>query len=443
MTRLIQAIPYITEFDPVYTSEGSLDPLGLYPIADRLATKLVPGVRERMSHPRFMTTMAIGNVICSDFDLDEIASDGVTEPWMVFEWYVVQAMVKTFYSGRSAISGVPGSEKATTAFLNKVPLNVSRYLKTATVFGFHGVYRTLADELKIVDRNHQLGEVGDLLVRTWEKEQKMAGFYSVYSGPGREFRKRLFDAIKEGLQRGEVSRSWNWGFFKDIGNSLSHQQAGSKELDILYNALVEDQTVFRSEVIRFLKTSTGQNAWLKNKSEKEFHEALIKDASDDLKKHLLAIQYYEKFSRLLENAFESCLYAMSQSGSASASQLATRSPVKRAAENISAAFEEASSYLEPTGESLDFYTNFSPLTETNNPKEWVHLLFHHHKHNQRRKPPAGKRPWADISSGDNYLLYSKFQRKKAPKITDEYVSFYRTNSLYSFLKDLRKLENEG
>jgi hypothetical protein len=86
-----------------------------------------------MQHPRFLTAMAIGSVICSGFDIEDIASDGVSELWMVFEWYVIQAFVKIFYSGRTAISGVPGSEKCTTAYLKGIPLNNNRYLKVARV----------------------------------------------------------------------------------------------------------------------------------------------------------------------------------------------------------------------------------------------------------------------------------------------------------------------
>ena len=42
------AFPFLTAYDPPGTSEGSLDPLGLYQIADQLAMQLVPAVRERM-----------------------------------------------------------------------------------------------------------------------------------------------------------------------------------------------------------------------------------------------------------------------------------------------------------------------------------------------------------------------------------------------------------
>lgn len=34
--------PFLTAYDPAGTSEGTLDPLGLYQIADQLAVQLVP-----------------------------------------------------------------------------------------------------------------------------------------------------------------------------------------------------------------------------------------------------------------------------------------------------------------------------------------------------------------------------------------------------------------
>jgi hypothetical protein len=42
------SLPFMTSYDPPGTNEGTLDPLGLYQIADQLAVQLVPAVRERM-----------------------------------------------------------------------------------------------------------------------------------------------------------------------------------------------------------------------------------------------------------------------------------------------------------------------------------------------------------------------------------------------------------
>lgn len=53
-------LPFLTSYDPPGTSEGTLDPLGLYQIADQLSVQLVPAVRERMQRIRFLTAMAVG-----------------------------------------------------------------------------------------------------------------------------------------------------------------------------------------------------------------------------------------------------------------------------------------------------------------------------------------------------------------------------------------------
>ncbi len=40
-------MPLLSEADPRVSAEGSIDPLGTYAIADALAVRMIPGVRER------------------------------------------------------------------------------------------------------------------------------------------------------------------------------------------------------------------------------------------------------------------------------------------------------------------------------------------------------------------------------------------------------------
>jgi hypothetical protein len=39
--------------------------------------------------------MAVSLSLCSEFADEVLASDGVSEPWLVWEWYVVEGMVRT------------------------------------------------------------------------------------------------------------------------------------------------------------------------------------------------------------------------------------------------------------------------------------------------------------------------------------------------------------
>lgn len=432
-------IPYHSQYDPVYTSDGSLDPIGLFPIADRLAMRLTPGIRERMSHPRFLTAMAVGAVICSDFDHDEISADNVSEPWQVYEWYVVQALVRTFYQNREEIRGLPGSDKALRAYLLGLPLNSARYLKTASVFGFHGVYRTLAHEIQITDNYNNLGEVGDRLVRIWEKSQKLDGFYTSYSGPGRNLRNDLLKAVKDGMTKGEVSRGWGWGCNTIISKHLAPYHGTKPELDVIYNAIIDETAPLRAEIIKFLQSEKGKSIWLKSKSEKEFHLALIPIATEELKNTLRAILSYEQFSSLINNAFTAILYELSHSTKLTLDQLSQLETVKRATRESPGLFQKTYDNLGPVDEANTFYQNFVSLSEPNSLKEWIQIFIHHHKQNQKRKSVSGKRPWIEQVSADSFMMQTRYRIDKNPIMDDEYVSFYRTNSLWSFLKDMKRV----
>ena len=433
--------PFLSEYDPATTSEGSLDPLGLYPVADRLAVHLIPGFRERMGHPRFLTAMAVGSVICSGFDDDIVASDGVSEPWQVFEWYVVQALTRRFYKEPDEIRGLPGREKATAAYKLGMPLNATRYLKTASVFGFNGVYRTLARELNLLDVHDNLGEFGHELIQVWEKEQKLEGFYSTSTGPGRQFRNILYKAVKEGLEKGEVARKWGWGFFNNIAEYLAPYRMGKKEIDTIFHALINESAPKRGEVIQFLMSEKVQKIWKAEQSEKILHEELYNHASEELKELLLAIQHYEMFSRILQNAFESILYYLSNISRGNINNLAELEQVQRASKEIDRAYELALTHLEPFDESSGFILSFGNIANSGDSRDWVSLLFEHHKTNQRRKPPAGKKPWYERIPENSFMIYSKYKLQKEPKYTDDYVNSYRTNSLMSFLSDLKMISN--
>jgi hypothetical protein len=102
----VSAFPFLTTSDPPGSSEGTLDPLGLYQIADQLATRLVPAVRERMQRVRFLTVMAIGGLLTEGLDGDPEQPEA--QPFLVWEWLVVQAIIRAL-SDDPEVWGVPGT----------------------------------------------------------------------------------------------------------------------------------------------------------------------------------------------------------------------------------------------------------------------------------------------------------------------------------------------
>lgn len=130
--------PLLSEADPASFSEGALDPLGLSSIGDALAECLVPRVRQRMSRARFLTASAVSLAVCERFDPEQVAVDGISSPRQVFEWYVVEGLVRTAEEDAD-LRGLPGQQKVKKAVRDRVPLSARRYLKAPTVTGFHGV----------------------------------------------------------------------------------------------------------------------------------------------------------------------------------------------------------------------------------------------------------------------------------------------------------------
>ena len=168
--------PFLTSYDPPGTSEGTLDPLGLYQIADQLAVKLVPAVRERMQRIRFLTAMAVGARVTEGLEDDPRQRDA--SPYLVWEWLVVEAMIRAV-GDDSKIWGVPGTLVTRHALGEHGYLDARSYLKTPRVFGFHGVYKRLAMHLGLVDVHLGPGPNAEGLVNAWARDLKPGGLQDV------------------------------------------------------------------------------------------------------------------------------------------------------------------------------------------------------------------------------------------------------------------------
>lgn len=428
-------LPKLTAYHTIENSQGTLDPLGLDSIAVRLADHLAPSLRERMKHPRYLTAMAVGAIICSEFGEDDLAADEVSAPWQVFEWYVASAFVKYFEKGSIQLRGLPGSEKTTNAKKEGVPLSATRYLKTPTVFGFNGVYRTLAKGIDLISENHA-GEFGFQLVDVWEQEQDLNGFRVKEKGTkGNEFRAKLVDAVKLGMKDGAVAKNWGWEYYNTIAERLAPKSPGKKEAALLFKTLADHPT--RGELINFLISAEGQKA-INSESEKEFHTQLLKKAKET-KANLLAIQSYEKVSRLLYNAFyESMQWMGKNQNKSSISKLALLTHVQKAYKELPDAFKKVDELLEPfPKEAADIQIKFQDIRDARSITEWLRLLFEYHSKIQNDKPPNGKASWVLEHSAGNYLLNNTQPLNQ--NLNDEYVHQYRTFTLRSFMIDLGKI----
>lgn len=428
-------LPFLTERDEAESAEGGIDPLGLYLIADVLGVKLVPGIRERQMHPRFLTALAVSLDLCCVFDEDTVAADGVSEPWLVFEWHLVEGLVRSSAAGQTI--GLPGSQKAARAIQDGVPLSGKRYLKNAAIFGFHAIYRLLARTLGI-ESGGRLGDAGYQLLETWSKEQGLDGFVGSMPGPGQALRRQWLDAILDGLKNGATARSPGWAGWTSFSRHLGIYNAGPREQQLLWNLLLKDETGHRGDTARFLVSAEGQRIWGETGSERRFHEALGCGASDQLRRLLGAIASYETFSRLCQDAFDDSLCEMTrQRGKTSLHQLAQLPAVQEASRRVPEIFAEVAERLEPFGEAARFRELFGRLAECDTPAAWFDRLAEHHRTTQKRKPPDGKNPWFDRFDNGDLIVRPLYHRDDGGRHNDSFVHAYRTRSLWSFAQDLK------
>lgn len=432
--------PLLTELDEADSSEGGIDPLGTEPIAEELGVRLSPGVRERQNHPRFLTAGAVSLWICEGYSPDTTARDGISPPWLVFEWYVVEGLVRSRGTNGKDIAGLPGRNKATLALKDRVPLSSRRYLKTPSVFGFHGIYRLLARTLRI-EQDGNLGERGFELLTLWSKEQRLQGFWGTSDGEGRRIRDRLREALHDGLESGCVARSGGWSGWEFFGKHLAPYEFGRREARFLAEQLLSDPRGFRGEVMGFLTSTRGQKLWRSCFSERNFHSVLLNCASPGLATLLRAIDRYETFARLIQDAFDECLFHLtSRNARISTRELSQLACVKEARKQAGRVFALVAESLAPFDSAeVRFRHNFGALAERQSDLQWAQSLMEHHCRIQKAKPPEGKQPWVECYDDHSFRSRPLYLRDEPPVRDGSYVHFYRTNPLWSFATDLRML----
>ncbi len=86
-------LPSLTSLGPETSSEGTLDPLRLSLIADQVATRLVPAVRQRMQRIRFLSAMA--GVAIVNLEFESSSTDDGYARLLVWEWLVVESLLRS------------------------------------------------------------------------------------------------------------------------------------------------------------------------------------------------------------------------------------------------------------------------------------------------------------------------------------------------------------
>jgi len=432
-------LPFQTAFDPPQHAEGSLDPLGLYSTADTLGVRLAPGVRQRQSKPRYLTLALVGHTVCQG-QLTELGASKGLPAWLVFEWLVVQSLVQRL-TGTSELQGVPGRDKVQDTLKRGLSVCASNYLKTPSVFGFHGIYRVLGVKAGLFDSDGHLLDAGRRVLQAWEREQHLIGFTGGH-GPGREFRLAIERVVRNGLESGQLA-SPRSDLSRLIADHLNPHRPGVIEQQVLWNSLMLSDPL-RKEYGILLTSVEGQADWHDvHHDEAAFHERIAQRASLMMRQLLATIRAFERLSRLLTDAFDEARWNLSNSGQLTdIAGLAQGEAMQRAASEAPSAFVETLRLLGETDYAARLRAERTLIWtgEAGSAERFAARLIAHHEAVQRAKPPNGKRPWFDTFGDGRIAIRPAYAPREYKPRDGIYVHAYRTDPIWSFALDLGRVD---
>jgi hypothetical protein len=421
--------PVISLPDPVQESEGSVDPLSLQRAYERLADRVLPAVTVRMTRIRFVTAMCLGALVCEAYDPDEVASDGITPPWLVFEWFVIEAFARELDETRG--ERIPGLLKVKSCLNNQRPVSADAYLKTPKVFGFSGIFRRLAVNCGILTEEHRLDDRGWELLRAWERDEQLSGLCA-RDGAGAAFVRDLRDAVERGCAAGHtVSRPRS--FWEGVARHLHPSHIGKHEGKVLLESLRSSSERTREHVDHLV-----DHAKLVNRSEEaSYLREMRKRSSSELALCLASIDAYEALCRPVAETFD-VLRELSTNrgmGLVAAGDLATHPDAPRLVNELIEGCERVR--RDPI--LLDHEAEVRLLLDTfervRAPGDLFDAIVTHHEQAQARKPPDGKRPWIERARGNAVMVRSAYALPQRDLDAPPYVHDYRTATVCGFLYD--------
>lgn len=435
MLRNGEEFPFMTKYDPPGSSEGTLDPLGLYLLADQLATKLVPAIRERMLRIRFLTAVTVGSLVTEGLECNPRYPE--TPPYLVWEWLVIEAIVRSF-DANSQVWGVPGSDVTRKAVGRYGYVDHRSYLKTARVFGFNGVYKRLASHLCLVDTHLQFREPkGEELIFNWSKDFGVGKFTP--SHPlCIKWRKAVEASL--GMSPPRSKTHWKSEDWQRLAGAFLPQGAGSREKTWLRRTLLSGKERALEALPEIWKLFADRGESPEEIDEKDLHEKL-RQAEPRYGGLTRAISTYEGFCRVLLDVFE-ILRAEATRRDAeglSFSSVARDDDFSRLSGKLNGAFRSAAEGLNELGLDLAtrFEKRFKRFSKPMTPPDFAAMLCEHHEEIQKGKSLEGKRPWFDRLGEGRIYLRRNYTLSERPSLSDAYVHDYRAKPINRFYRDLK------
>ncbi len=395
-----------------------------------------------MSRPRFLTAIAVSAAVCEGVE-DQFAADNITPAYLVFEWLVVEAFVRA--GKREATVRTPGTQKAQEVRDSGEAMCARNYLRTPTVFGFHGVYKPLARHLGIVDDDLRLADKGYELLKIWQGEQRLDGFVgsAAGNGPGKSMRQMLRWAVDDGLRQGYSKRVAGWQGWSLLAQHLAPADTGKNEAAFISRALDDAEAAPRGEVFNLLQDARD----IERASEAEITRSVLLPKADKVLSPLLkTISAYERACAVLEEAFNWIRYQSthSQARPITKQTFAQEPRARHLAHDLSMQLREAEEALSiaPLNVQQLFAQLSKGFDQVRDADSLFEAVLNRHAEVQAAKPPEGKRSWFERSPDGATMVRVPYRVIDRPRGAQDWNRPYRIFTVRSFLQDLNAAMHE-
>lgn len=429
--------PFLTSYDPPGTSEGTLDPLGLYQIADQLAVQLVPAVRERMTRIRFLTAMTLGTLVTEGLENNPEKRDA--SPYLVWEWLVIEALMRSYRGGESPF-GIPGSLVTRRAIAHSGYLDAKSYLKTPRIFGFNGVYKRLAVHLGLVDVHLGPGPHAEPLATAWARGLGHSGLAACRALLSR-WKDSIVRSLAEKPPRTRPGPGWTNVNWAGLATAFDPEGARTVEKRHLRDQLLGScgRPLGAFPDIWALQDGFGDDDY----AEEVLHEKL-ETQSPQYRDLLRTIRAYERFARRLQDAFD-LLRAEASFQDArgfAVSDMTKSSAFCKCVKGLDQYFSRAHGLLGGLGSQglllqALFNERFRSFSDPMDVAACALTLCTHHEVIQRSKSADGKRSWFDRPGPDRIFMRQSYRIPMVEPLPDRYVHSYRAGPIRRFWQDLK------
>lgn len=426
---LLDQLPTLSRWDPGVAGESGLDPLGLSPIADRIADRMAPGFRARMNHPHFLTLSAISAVLCSPFH-GQTGPDGTTRPDIVVEWVLLMYIGS---DARIGLNGFPGRDKTRAVINSRGALSPATYLRGPRVFGFTGVYRPLAQDLGIVDPEGLPLEAAERLVRAWERDHGLDGFFDGRPETiGGKVREKLARRVRASLEAGQCAE-----YYKIPGlerQALVASSAGPLTRDVLRDLIGGGDHDQRRELVGLI-AGVVEHGLDPDMADHELAATARTRAGEHLRATLEGAAKFETLARRVDHAFRTHL---ASSTVVTHSGLEASTALQDAADGIAQTCQAALNAVEridrggpELAERLAELTN--EVSPASGPVDLFERLMHaHHRVQAARR----KAPWFESVAG-GWMPRGQHRGDSGAPDDQRWLHPYRLTTIRDFLQSVQ------